>query len=767
MRVVLITAPTNGAGLERDCQILRGLLEGAGHEVVAVDHKSSAPPGPFDLAIFDEVFVPAFANLAPVRWLTPHPEWWFPEWTPHLGLIDRVLCKTRDAQRAFGRLGAHTIFTGFRSVDRLDSTVPRERRFLHVAGKSDAKGTAAVLEAWRKYKIPHPLTVVSTASGLKAPSKAVKLLGRIPDADLLALQNASLFVLQPSSYEGFGHVLHEALSCGSVLATTDAPPMNDLGGGAALIPPVSFEDQRLGRLAHVDAAGVYGAVEAMWSMGEEEIHAARSLARATYEQNVAEFEETFLELVATVAAGVKRVVPPGPRLAVVYPAHASAAALVLRSLMALRHQTAAPESFEVVVAADGGDPNGDLAGVIAMATNDSLPGRSFRCRLVESPRPRGEVPHRNHARNAGWRAASAPLCWMLDSDFILPPHAVEHLIAEHDAAFDRGKPAVFTSCLAGVGAIGIETWAEKTQPWMQTGKVEHFLAALDCGGVSPIYSGFPELYAGPATPASVPLADLPEGMPVVWRSVLEALGGFDEAFGEWGGDKEEFVDRLKGCARAGLFEVRLLTSVQALHQPHDPDPTAKEPGAKVRQAQREKRARGILSGEPWWKAQLALATAAVPTAALIAGPRSSGEACPASVLEAVTKLVLAKARSARGARVVIGRWASAVAGPLGAEVSTLAALAVREPKSVGQVVLLDALSSLPPAELAAVGASLLRVCHGGVVVAVERTKLGAPPGSVGLRAPLEYQRAIRGLAVAGQRAAGAEVFTVFLSRLAA
>ena len=102
----------------------------------------------------------------------------------------------------------------------------------------------------------------------------------------------------------------------------------------------------------------------------------------------------------------------------------------------------------------------------------------------------------------------------------------------------------------------------------------------------------------------LPYTKLPEGMPIIWRGVLDELGGFDEAFGEWGGDKEEMVDRLKGLAKQRIFDVRVLTSVMALHQPHVKDPDAWSKAGKKRQGQREARARWIAHYNGWWRPQV-------------------------------------------------------------------------------------------------------------------------------------------------------------------
>src|SRR4051794_33839285 len=110
-----------------------------------------------------------------------------------------------------------------------------------------------------------------------------------------------------------------------------------------------------------------------------------------------------------------------PRLSFCIPAHRGGEALLGSSLASLRWQTAAPASFEVVVGADGLDPEALAASIRA----DRFP---MRVRCVASPRT-CDLAHRNHARNAALQAAHGDLVWVVDSDFLWAPNAVAHALA--------------------------------------------------------------------------------------------------------------------------------------------------------------------------------------------------------------------------------------------------------------------------------------------------------------------------------------------------
>lgn len=810
MNVALITNTTNGVGLERDVRLLSGILERAGHVATPVHFQGQRPNRKFDLAIFLEIYDGKFKDVAPVSWLIPNPEWWFVAQNHVIPTFAKILCKTYDALRLFEPLGGRCVFTGFVADDRLDVSVPRQKRFLHIAGDSMLKGSGAVVEAWQKYNLPYPLTILSRRFVVpkRLPNTTVKK--RVSEDEVRRLQNECLFNLAPSGYEGFGHVLHEAMSVGAVLVTTDAPPMNELKGIAYRIPGVSSAPHELARVAVVSAEGVRDAVEAVWRMPDEQIAELRARARKAFEDENSTFGARFRELLVAFESGrdvqepvrvVEKRSPPrpyvptlapfdperGPRIAVVLPVHRSRADIVLRTVMSLRGQTLKSDFFEVVLAVDGGDRDGVFESIAAHARSADVEGQAIDCTVVESPRPRGDHPHRNHARNAGWRAARSPLCWILDCDFMLPPHALEHILLQHDAALALGRPAILSPCMGGIGGASPEEWLAISKQWVESGNPLDMQIALSrCQVGTPIYSGYPEKYTGPREPKSVELPSPLEGMPILWRGLLEALGGFSEDFGEWGGDKEELVDRLRGIVRAGLAKFRLLTSVMALHQPHHSDPEAWSPAARLRMNERERRHRLIETKTHWWKEQLARVQAAFPAALAAAGPHRQFEVTPlsdaeetndseegwsAKICSAIVRYLVPRMARPTTKGLVVGASDSQIAELLRqkgivCQEATLDELPSLPFKSFQVVVGLDILSSLDATErerIARITRQLLQVSNFGVFV--ERVR--SPKDGPGLPTSTELQRVFRGLVPSGTFNSRGSAFTVFGGRLLA
>lgn len=311
----------NGVGLSRDLCLLAEALRARGYRVQftntrrrgglpgLVQHvqswrharwlangrrRGSSPP--FDFVLMEEHVVPAFLDDAPRRVLLPHPEWFLPRDMEALDRIDLVLAKTREAQRIFAAQGCRALCIGFTSDDRRDAAVPRERAFFHLAGSSRTKNTGPLLALWRRHPEWPRLTVVQhpkeACAGASAPNIEHRI-GYLDDAELKRLQNAHRFHVCPSTTEGFGHYIVEAMSVGAVVISLDAPPMNEMIAPerGILVPWSRTGTQHLATTFHFEDAAMEQAIEHALGMDDACCDAVGAAARAWYEAERAAFPD--------------------------------------------------------------------------------------------------------------------------------------------------------------------------------------------------------------------------------------------------------------------------------------------------------------------------------------------------------------------------------------------------------------------------------------------------------------------------------------------
>ena len=67
--------------------------------------------------------------------------------------------------------------------------------------------------------------------------------GAVTDEELVGLYNGADVFVYPSTYEGFGLPILEAMACGTPVITSDVSSMPEVAGKAALlVDPKSVED---------------------------------------------------------------------------------------------------------------------------------------------------------------------------------------------------------------------------------------------------------------------------------------------------------------------------------------------------------------------------------------------------------------------------------------------------------------------------------------------------------------------------------------------
>lgn len=305
-----ICTKQNGLGLETDTYILKNLLEVWGHSVTIVpmvnrDQIDIHPDA--DINIFIELIAPTLFPHARKQWFIPNQEWFLADHTQYLSNMDKVLCKTQAAFRSFSPLAKNCTVIGFESPDLYDPNVPRKRVFLHVAGGSGYKNSESVSYAFAKFlddrwdkDCNRDLVYIGQHEHLLNGAQYhpnIKYIKRAGRAELKHFMNECLFHILPSKAEGWGQAIHEGLSCGSVMITTDYPPMNEFSGASIFIPPGKIDSVSLGHLAWVGAYHVRDAVQKAWAMKPDEIAAAQKKAREYFLTQRESFRTKFKGLV--------------------------------------------------------------------------------------------------------------------------------------------------------------------------------------------------------------------------------------------------------------------------------------------------------------------------------------------------------------------------------------------------------------------------------------------------------------------------------------
>jgi hypothetical protein len=310
LRFNIVTNIDNGVGLQADYLMLKGLLESWGHIVNGVHFKRIDGGIPrADVNLHLEVLVDAIFHLAPRNWLIPNQEWWA-EWDHQNSMkhVNKILCKTRDAERIFGAMYPQIprTYIGFESKDLYDPSVEKQRKFLHVAGQSRYKNSKAVAYAFAKFFDDSDFRLDLTFVGaypeevqFARDHKNVKYIQRASDVEMKKLMNECLFHILPSGAEGWGHAIHEGLGCGAIMITTNFPPMNEFDGVCRelLVPYQRTAPELAAQMAFVGAMEVKAAIESSLKLSSLQIAEISEKARLAFLRQREDFRASFKAVV--------------------------------------------------------------------------------------------------------------------------------------------------------------------------------------------------------------------------------------------------------------------------------------------------------------------------------------------------------------------------------------------------------------------------------------------------------------------------------------
>lgn len=288
-----------------------------------------------------------------------------------------------------------------------------------------------------------------------------------------------------------------------------------------------------------------------------------------------------------------------PRLSIVMPVGATWSPYLQRNLLALQHQSARLDSYEAIVAIDG---DGALTNTKHMLASLGL---SYPVTVIESSRPYGRsMAHRNHARNAGCRIARGDILWVLDCDHLPSPNAVQRIITEYDNCITMGLVPVFLFPTFTL-SMGTEKYILQTEKLNAKDATTFWHVISNMPITASEFSGFAEKYEMEAV-GTKPVKTFQENTPAFPRALWRALGGFDERFIGWGGNKHEFSRRLSRLNELGIISARVIPQIRLEHQPHKKDPSRSARNEQTRKnralfAQKE---RDMRNSVQWWLEQV-------------------------------------------------------------------------------------------------------------------------------------------------------------------
>lgn len=311
---VSLAGVDNRHGVGRDIWLLENVLESERAQVTVnvpgrvsvVDKlwreliRKGLKRPPYDIGLFVETPWPHFFDYSRINCLIPNQEWLRDEDIAALQRVDRILCKTHAALEVFERRGFPSTYIGFSGQDRLLAVQSMDYgAWLHVAGKSLWRGTESVIAVWARHPEWPTLTIVQNPK--VAPVVRVRAqninhhTAFIDDAELRQLQNRCGVHLCPSEMEGYGQTISESMSCGAVVMTTNASPMNEMvtTNRGVLVPFAASESHCWGMRYFVDEGILEAQINEVIAMPVELMRVLGGAARSWFEDNDCAFRERF------------------------------------------------------------------------------------------------------------------------------------------------------------------------------------------------------------------------------------------------------------------------------------------------------------------------------------------------------------------------------------------------------------------------------------------------------------------------------------------
>lgn len=235
-----------------------------------------------DIQIFIQEFESTLLPFGKKNYLIPNPEWCW-ESLESLKQIDLILARTREVERIYKDVGVPIYYLGFTGSDQYMEGIKKNfKEYFHLKGFSPFKSASEIVEAWGS-DFPHLVIVDHWPHYKKVNPKISILANYLTDDEIKWLQNTAGVHLCPSQTEGFGHYIAEAMSVGSVIITTDAPPMNEfVDDPRFLIPWETTSKHGWGTLYHINSKTLRKNIQAILQIPVKDLKEAGQKNRKRY-----------------------------------------------------------------------------------------------------------------------------------------------------------------------------------------------------------------------------------------------------------------------------------------------------------------------------------------------------------------------------------------------------------------------------------------------------------------------------------------------------
>lgn len=243
-------------------------------------------------------------------------EWFFPnlEYT-NAKKLKKIRCRTIACKthRSFEVLKdklpkKRVLYTGFTSQDFYDPKYTKDySKWLHVAGKSEFKGTDVLLRAWKMHPEWPTLTILYGNNpnhrdfekiGGHLPN--VKLINNFVNHDTVRrFMNTSGIHIYPCIVEGFGHTLNEVRSVKGVTLYTNGGAMAELFKEGKTGIPIKVVDDSIDmgmdKLQKVSIKTIEDAVQHAQNLSHKQLQEIGEAARTSFLKSKREFKERMVK----------------------------------------------------------------------------------------------------------------------------------------------------------------------------------------------------------------------------------------------------------------------------------------------------------------------------------------------------------------------------------------------------------------------------------------------------------------------------------------